>query len=201
MKRNRMKSDDPRRDIRAVAERILREGGPAALTFDAIAEKLGVSKQAVIYWYGSKAELLAALALPAIEGEVAVVVEACNAARNPHEAVTRSILALTAFHLADLARFRLIYLAPQIGTRQAGRQLASVLGARIHPTTRRMYETLADAIGGGACARRRAMAVHMAALGQVLMLSLAEAIDDPLAHATADLQAEMAQLTAAAYAS
>lgn len=201
MKNTRMPGDDPKRSILVVAGRILREGGPSALTFDAIAAKLGVSKQAVIYWYGSKAELLAALALPAIEAEAEVVVAACDAAQSPREAIADSIIALTAFHLADLARFRLIYIAPQIGKKQAGRQFASILSAQIHPITRRMYDALADALGGGARARRRAMAVHMAALGQVLMLSLADTIDDPLAHATDDLQAELAQLMAAAYAS
>jgi AcrR family transcriptional regulator len=201
MTRNRMHSGDPKRNILAVAGRILREAGPSALTFDAVAAKLGVSKQAVIYWYRSKAELLAALALPAIEAEVAVVVEACAAAQSPREAVADSIIALTAFHLSDLARFRLIYIAPQIGRPQAGRQLASVLSAKIHPITQRMYTALADAMGGGVQARRRAMAVHMAALGQVLMLSLADAIGDPLAHATDDLQMEMAQLMRADFGS
>lgn len=194
MKRKRTQTGDPKRDILAVAGRILREGGPAALTFDAVAADLGVSKQAVIYWYANKAELLAALALPAIEAEVQVVVAACAAATSPREAVAASIRAITAFHLEDLARFRLIYIAPQIGKPQAVRQIASVLGERIHPLTGRMYAALAEAMGGGETARRRAMAVHMAALGQVLMLALADAIDDPLAHATADLQMEMAAL-------
>ncbi len=194
MKRNRMPSDDPKRDILTVAGRILRERGPAALTFDAVASGLGVSKQAVIYWYANKAELLAALALPAFEAEVEVVVAACAAAKNPKEAVADSIAAITAFHLADLARFRLIYLAPQIGRPPAARQTASILKARIHPITRRMYAALAEALGGGEQARRRAMTVHMAALGQVLMLALADAIGDPLAHATQDLRAELAAL-------
>lgn len=40
------------------ARRLVAEQGTAALTFQALASTLGVSKQAIIYWYPSKRELV-----------------------------------------------------------------------------------------------------------------------------------------------
>ena len=51
------------------ARKLVRQGGPDKLTFDAIAARVGVSKQAVVYWFPNKASLVEALVRPALEAE------------------------------------------------------------------------------------------------------------------------------------
>lgn len=181
-----------------VAADILRGGGPAALTFDAVAARLGLSKQAVIYWFPSKPALLSELSLPGLRDEAAAVLKALGGFEgNPPEAARQVVLALIRFHLADLPRFRLIYLSPQIGRQTASRQTANAIVSQVHPVTAQMYSAFANALGDGPQARETAVALHMAALGHVLMVALTEAIDDPLRHAPADLAERLATVLAA----
>ena len=55
--------------IQCAAKDIVREEGPDKLTFDAVAARVGVSKQAVLYWFPNKARLVEALVRPALEAE------------------------------------------------------------------------------------------------------------------------------------
>lgn len=184
--------------ILRVAADILRGGGPAALTFDAVAARLGLSKQAVIYWFPSKTALLSELSLPGLRDEAAAVLEALGGFEgNPPEAARQVVLALIRFHMADLPRFRLIYLSPQIGRQTASRQTANAIVSQVHPVTSQMYSAFAHSLGDGPQARETAVALHMAALGHVLMVALTEAIDDPLRHAPADLAERLATVLAA----
>ena len=57
--------------ILVAARDVVRTAGPDRLTFDAIAEKVGISKQAVLYWFPNKARLIEALVRPALEAESA----------------------------------------------------------------------------------------------------------------------------------
>jgi len=50
--------------ILKIAREIMASEGLAAVSFDAIARRLGRSKQAVLYWYPTKHDLLTALFLP-----------------------------------------------------------------------------------------------------------------------------------------
>lgn len=185
------------RILQAAAD-ILRGGGPAALTFDAVAARLGLSKQAVIYWFPSKPALMSELSLPGLRDEARAVIAAlAGIERDPPEAARRVVLALIRFHLADLPRFRLIYLSPQIGKQTESRQTANAIVAQVHPVTAQMYAAFADALGDGPQARETAVALHMAALGHVLMVALTDAIDDPLRHAPADLAERLATVLAA----
>ena len=62
--------------ILATAQRILTDGGIGALSFDAIARQMGVSKQAILYWFPTKQALLAALFVAWVENEAATVTAA-----------------------------------------------------------------------------------------------------------------------------
>ena len=82
----------------------------------------------------------------------------------------------------------MMYLAPQ--TLKAGIQEArsSEVLDKIHATTSKLYEALANRLDGPPDkARQTAFAVHSATLGLVLMLGLAEGIGDPLKHSEEDL--------------
>lgn len=101
------------------------------------------------------------------------------------------------FHLADLARFRLMYLSPQIGATPASRQTAAELVKQVHPVTGAMYAAIAAALGDGPASRETAVALHMAALGHVLMVAMTEAIGDPLRHMPEALADRLAAILAA----
>ena len=176
--------DTPER-ILGAARRLLRRGGPAALTFDAVAREIGMTKQAVLYWFPGKAQLVAALVLPALEAEANAVREAVRGATGPAEAAEAAIRAIAAFHLADLDRFRMMYLAPQLAASRGLSVKDSRIEQRIHATTAPLYDALGAALAGSPpqdIHRQRAMALHAAVLGVVTMVALGEAVDDPLKH-------------------
>lgn len=172
--------------ILSAARDVVKEVGPDRLTFDAIAEKVGISKQAVLYWYPNKARLIEALVRPALEAESAAGRSSIRAMATASDAIRSYVTALAVFHTSDLDRFRLMYVTPQIGQRP-GRsgQMLTTLG-RIHPSTTVMYDALAErlvAVGRYkrlVDARRAAAAMHTALLGLVLRMAMADALNAPL---------------------
>lgn len=192
--------DDLKTDekILGVVQKLLASGGLAAVSFDSIARELGISKQAVLYWFPSKSDLLAATFVDWLGLEARVAENSLEAARSSNEAIEIFVRAIIKFHLGDLDRFRMMYLAPQT-LKSVGREAhdAEALN-RIHATTSRMYGTLASRLEGTSeQARQSAFAVHSATLGLVLMFGLAEGIGDPLKHSEDDLvTALIARLTA-----
>ena len=172
--------------ILAAAREIVRSTGPDSLTFDAVAAEVGVSKQAVLYWYPNKARLIEALVRPALEAESTAGKGAISAEANSAEAIRAFISALATFHTSDLDRFRLMYVTPQIGQRPGRNgQMLTTLG-RIHPATTEMYDTLADRLVASGRyarlvdARRAAAAIHTALLGLILRMAMADALNAPL---------------------
>lgn len=172
--------------ILAASKEIVRTDGPDHLTFDAVAAKVGVSKQAVLYWYPNKARLIEALVRPALESESAAGRVAALRGDTAQETIRAYIGALAVFHTSDLDRFRLMYVTPQIG-QKAGRKgtMLTTLG-RIHPATTDMYDTLgARLVEFGRYdrvidARRAAAAMHTALLGLILRMAMADALNAPL---------------------
>ena len=167
---------------------IVRDLGPDKLTFEAIAGRVGVSKQAVIYWFPNKARLLEALVRPALEAEAAAGKSAILPNTDPGDAIRGLIEALAVFHMSDLDRFRMMYVTPQIGQRP-GRDgsMITTLG-RMHPATTEMYDALAECLVAGGrydrivSARRAAVAVHTALLGLLLRMAMADTLNAPLRH-------------------
>lgn len=184
---------DTRSAILEASRRVAAEKGFAALTFDAIAHHLGITKQAVIYWFPSKQDLIREITVPLIRAEAEVAIAALDEARDAPDAIARFVRAIIAHHTGDLTRFRQTYLAGQLDAKPHHLMPKETLEQHVHPMTSRMYGALERKFGAdpafrvGLPARRAAVVVHMAALGLVTMLSLADAVDDPLAHATGDL--------------
>lgn len=172
--------------ILVAARAIVRAEGPDQLTFDAVAAEVGVSKQAVLYWFPNKARLIEALVRPALESESAAGRSAIAAQTTAGDAIRAYISALAVFHSSDLERFRLMYVTPQIGQRPGRNgQMLTTLG-RIHPSTTEMYDALADKLVAGGRydrlvdARRAAAAIHTALLGLILRMAMADALNAPM---------------------
>ena len=176
-----MSAGNTKGQILTIAREILATDGLAALSFDAIARRLGRTKQTVLYWYPTKQMLLAALFVPWLEAEADIAAQAVSSA-------DRFVRALADFHLGDLDRFRLMYLLPQTIPQGAAQIPPGDLLEKVHPVTDRMYGALAGKLGAEpVAARREAVALHAALLGLVLMLGLSERINDPLKHSASDL--------------
>ncbi len=174
--------------ILGVVQELLASGGLGAVSFDAIARELGISKQAVLYWFPSKSDLLAAMFVDWLGAEAYEAETSLESAATANEAVEVFVRAITRFHMGNLDRFRMMYLAPQ--TLKTGVQEAKNTKAleRIHATTSRMYGAFAAHLDGTLeQSRQSAFAIHSAALGLVMMLGLSEGIGDPLKHSEDDL--------------
>lgn len=192
-----MSAGNTKGQILTIAREILASDGLAALSFDAIARRLGRTKQTVLYWYPTKQALLAALFVPWLEAEADIAAQAVSSAPSRDEAIGAFVRALADYHLGDLDRFRLMYLLPQTIPQGAAQISSGDLLEKVHPVTDRMYGALAGKLGAEpVTARREAVAIHAALLGLVLMLGLSDRINDPLKHATSDLvDALIARLT------
>jgi AcrR family transcriptional regulator len=171
-----------------IARELLQSGGVGAVSFDAIARRLGRSKQAVLYWFPTKHELLAAMFLPWLEAEAEVANGALADCSDRSGAITAFVRAIAAYHFENLDRFRMMYLVPQtIKPSTQDPQSAAIL-EKVHPVTKEMYSTLAAHLDGDEpAARRDAVAIHAAVLGLVLMVGLADSLHDPLKHSEAEL--------------
>src|ERR1700729_3450346 len=95
-----------REAIVEAASRIVAEQGAAAMTFQALAAVLGVSKQAIIYWYPSKWELVRDVCLPAMRAEADITVAAIEPAASAAEAIDLFVRALVGHYIGRLAQFR-----------------------------------------------------------------------------------------------
>lgn len=167
---------------------LVREVGPDKLTFDAIASRIGVTKQAVIYWFPNKARLIEALVRPALEAEAAAGRSSLRKAAGAQAAIRGFVEALAVFHMADLDRFRLMYVTPQIGQRpgRPGTQVTTL--GRVHPATTAMYDALADRMMSDGRyartveARRAASAIHSSLIGLLLRMAMSDSLNAPLRH-------------------
>ena len=172
--------------ILAAARELVRAEGPDHLTFDGVAARVGVSKQAVLYWFPNKARLIEALVRPALESESTAGKNAVSSRATPEEAIRAYIGALAVFHTSDLDRFRLMYVTPQIGQRPGRNGTMLTTLGRLHPSTTEMYDVLAKQLQAGGRyvrlidARRAAAAMHTALLGLILRMAMADALNAPL---------------------
>ena len=177
-----------REAILDVAARVISATGETSITFQSLGEALGVSKQAIIYWFPSKSDLIRELIVPALHQEAEAVISALKRVKTAKRAIEVFLRALVGFHLADLGRFRLIYVTAQFDTQIW--QIASEpsLAHSVHAATDQIYGALevvlrsAPDFAEPRSARRVAVAVHMAGVGLLSMLSLADAVRDPMAH-------------------
>ena len=185
-------------EILAIARDILAADGLGAVSFDAIARRLGCSKQAILYWYPTKPDLLSAMFLPWLEAESTRAASAVRQASNRAEAIGLFVREVAQFHLEDLDRYRMMYLVPQTTSSKSRHKNKIGSGDEVYRITDRLYGALAEHLDREPdAARKEAVAIHSAVLGLVLMFSLADALNDPLKHPEAELiDALVSSLTA-----
>lgn len=148
--------------------------GSADLTLDGVASRLSMTKQAVLYHFASKDRLLVELALEAIVEESDAMVHAIASARTAGDAVRRFVRACVAFHLADLERFRLVYIRAGVVRGAKASLTMPERNQKLYPVTSRMYDALEAKLARGKLprgvdARTLAVSIHLAALGYATM--------------------------------
>lgn len=183
-----MKISKMRMKILKIAREILASEGLGAISFDAIARRLGCSKQAVLYWFPTKRDLLSGMFLPMLQAESEVAVNAVSNAKGRNEAITCFIRAVARFHLGDLDRFRIMYLLPQTTVSKSEDRRDLNVSDDIHSVTALLYGALAYHLGTDQGAtRQEAVTIHSSVLGLVLMFALTDSLDDPMKHSVTDL--------------
>lgn len=169
------------------AIRLVERDGVQALTFQALADRLGVSKQAVLYWYPSKWELMTDYSAPELRKEADVLLGAIAGSKRAADAIERFIRAFVDHYAQRLPQFRILYLSPPVGGEPNSPQQQAAL-APVHQITASVYGALESRIASdpdfirNATPRRLAVAVHMSAIGVVTLFALADALADPLAQ-------------------
>ena len=170
------------------AQYLLSKGGANAVSFDKVAAELGITKQAVLYWFPSKSALLAAMFVDWLDAEAKAAENALKGIKSANEAIRAFVTEIVSFHAENFDRFRMMYLAPQ--TLKVGSQVSRQEGAidEIHHATGKLYSCLAEKLEGSALeARQTAFVIHSSVLGLVMMLALSDSVSDPLAHSKSEL--------------
>jgi AcrR family transcriptional regulator len=174
--------------IQESALRLVERGSLAALTFQALADALGVSKQAILYWYPSKWELMADCSLPIIRQEADVLIGAISGSRDASDAIERFLRAFGGHYATRLPQFRILYMVHPLGIEPNAPDQQVAL-APVHRVTSSIYAALETWIAGDptyaadkSTPRQLAVAAHMSGVGLVTMFALADALGDPLVH-------------------
>ncbi|MEW2164718.1 TetR/AcrR family transcriptional regulator [Streptomyces sp. NPDC007084] len=110
-----------RQEVKTAALRQLAEGGPEALSLNAIAKQLGMTGPALYRYFANRDSLLTELVIDAygdLAAELARTAEASAAEASEGDAATRLralVLAYRAWALAEPHRYRLLFRAPLPG--------------------------------------------------------------------------------------
>ncbi len=194
-----------RRSILQAAEAVLLREGLDALTLDAIAAELGLTKQGLYYHFPSKEALLAELALQEWTAVADVVHAATAAAPNAADALEALVRHYMARYAQRLPMFRLATLGSLLSplaaslTRQQ-LELIRPLNDRMYGPTERLLRAAqrAGRASAGLDPRRLAFVAHTSAMGLLTMQLMVSSVDDPLRHAPKALVDELCRALRAA---
>lgn len=194
-----------RQSILQGAEAVLLRDGLDALTLDAIAAELGLTKQGLYYHYASKEALLAELALQEWTAAADAVQAATETAADAGEALEALVRSYVGRYAGRLPMFRLATQGAQLSplaARLGREQLEAIrpLNDRMYgPTERKLREAQRAGQADPALdPRRLAFVAHTSAMGLLTMQLMVSAIDDPLRHGEQALVDELCRALRAA---
>lgn len=177
---------ETRARIRAAVREVIARDGIDGLTLDAVAERVGVTRQAVLYHFDSRDRLLAETVLELLVDESDALTTAAEEAAPGTDGVGDFLGAALDWYLADPNRFRLLYAVPQL-TPLSITLDEETLEERVYGVTRRLYDALQERLAtahpdDAVRARRLGVALHTFIIGAACYQGMLEATDDNLVH-------------------
>ena len=167
-----------------VTRRQVDERGLSSLTIQGVADELGITKQAVLYWFPSKGALLRELFLEAIAAESEVLVAAVERAEGAAEAIENFLRDGYAYHRNHIPKFRLTYVLSQVESRVQDLMDPEVAAERVYPVTDRFYTALEKKLAHDPAfpddvnPRNFAVSLHMTLLGHACVRGSMDAMGD-----------------------
>jgi AcrR family transcriptional regulator len=184
-----------RDEILVATREVLDAVGVPGLTLEAVARRLGVTKQALYYYFKSKDELLFEVVIGELAGCAQVMHDACAEAEDGPAALEALIRSYVGYYAGRLDTFRLITQHVQL---VETRQFTAAQVARIRPLNDLMYLGAEKKLAAGRRPprhpRRLVFAAHLAAMGLLSMKAIVERFDDPLRHGDAELIDELCRV-------
>jgi len=192
--RVRKKRERARREILQTASGILREQGIESVTLDSVAGVLGMTKQALYHYFPSKEALMKGLVTTLLDDEVESLLAAIGSARSGGDVVETLIRGFYAHYIGNLGAFRAVYCQSQLYSAVDTGMDKDTIREQINPRTHRLFDVLEARLAADSTdsmdrerLRRFAFVAWTSALGLLTMLSVADAVGDPLIHRDADL--------------
>ena len=140
--RAREKRERQRRDILAAARGILAEDGIESVTLAAIADELGLTKQALYYYFPGKEALMGSLATSLLDEEIDAILAAVEQEQNRDRILGVLIDAFYRHYIGQLAVFRAIYCQSQLATWLSQGFDEETLRSEVNPRTRHLFDVL-----------------------------------------------------------
>ena len=117
--RKSKRQENRRHIVLACARAVLLAHGPLKFTMEQLAAAAGTSKASLYYYFRSREEVLAELAIDVLRREVEALSRAVIAAETGIDGLAALVRARVAHHLADPDGFRILYVwAPVLGDAQ-----------------------------------------------------------------------------------
>jgi len=192
--RIRRKRRQARDDILTVAREILSEQGVDAVTLAAVGGELGMTKQALYHYFPSKEALMKALVTSLIDDEIESLLAGIAATGSRADVLGTLIRGFYAHYRGNLNAFRTVYCQSQLYSAPDTGMDRETVRKEVNPRTQRLFDALEDRLAGAAASRRErermrqlAFGAWTAALGLLTMLSVTDAVGDPLIHKDEDL--------------
>jgi AcrR family transcriptional regulator len=189
-----LKRAQTRRDILDAAQSILHDGGVDAVTLASVAGQLGMTKQALYYYFASKEVLVRALVTTLLDEEIETLIAAIDGLDSNERLLGTLINAFHGHYTDRMDAFRTVYCQSQLYASPDSAIDELTLRDEIHPRTRHLFDVLEERlVGSGASNEHRthmrqlAFSAWASALGLLTILGVADSTSDPLAHADKDL--------------
>ena len=195
------KRERAEREILEIAQSILSEDGPNAVTLASVAGRLGMTKQSLYHYYASKEALIRALVTRLLDQEIDVLLAAVAKQKSDGKVLGTLIKAFYAQYVDNLGAFRTIYCRTQMFAPSKSDLDEATLREAIHPRTRQLFDALERRVAGEGAnrtkrrqARQLAFTAWTSALGLMTMLGVANATDDPIMHPDKALLRTLSQM-------
>tara|TARA_R110002051_G_scaffold1039_1_gene5219 strand:- start:194 stop:931 length:738 start_codon:yes stop_codon:yes gene_type:complete len=179
-----------REEILEAARRVLLQNGVAAMTLEAVAKKVGVSKPALYYYFPSKDALLFELISETYEAHARAVHDGVGKATDGAHALSAIIRETAEAFTPQLDDFRLAFLHGQVANPGAVHFSAEQF-ARIRPVNDLLFAGTAEKLAeeqdrsshsGQIEPRLMAFLAYLSAIGFLTMKGMVESLDDPLLY-------------------